>query len=177
VNGGARMAIRTSAENISASGKGRLIVDSAGTLPTDATLSAALVVFTHSTTSTRQQMRVKPDWVPDVVESVTELLRMKEDWDSYSARRIATSAAVKLVNLLVGIVDFNTPKPFVYGLTDGGVGVEWKTRRRLLQLEVEGSGEVSVYYLDSQSGNEWEGLLGEEPDGIEKLLWLVTAST
>lgn len=122
----------------------------------------------------RSEWGTAPPWLSDAVARIRYLQSLGEDWDSYGSSRVDPRLANAVVRFLSAPLWASTPRPWIVPTSYGGLAVEWRGQRATLELEFDPQGSVEVYASDDSSGAEWEGDLGEEPDGIEKWVWRVT---
>jgi len=113
-----------------------------------------------------------PSWLADAVTRVQHLRSLCEGWDGYGSSPVDRRLASAVVRFLSGPLWVATPRPRITPTVDGGLAVEWRGARATLELEFDPRGAVDVYVSDSE-GTEWEGTLGEEPDGLDKWAWRV----
>jgi len=116
-------------------------------------------------------VRRMPGWLLSTVADLNRLLELDADWDGHQAAPVRFEAAEELLELMVAVAPYAPFHPWVTGTSDGGVMAEWRTDQQVLQVEVDSTLDISLFYENAASGSEWEGRLGEEPEGIEKLLW------
>jgi hypothetical protein len=139
------------------------------TEPTYGESSAAYVADVEITGGRR--VSVTPEWLTEVSRRLRELEELPANWDGYGAlpvRPVLTRAVSRLVALPIW---FGTPRPEVLGTADGGVSVEWRRGPLRLELEISPTGSIDLYVADEANSFEWEGPLGDEPDGLDKWAW------
>ena len=103
-----------------------------------------------------------PSWLIPTAEAVCELLALPADWDSYGALTVKPSRAVAALELLLWIMDDDSPKPSVVATSRGGVQLEWHMRSIDLEIEALSSLRFHVAFGDSASGEEWEREIGSD---------------
>lgn len=103
------------------------------------------------------------DWLPGAVERVNYLV-------GDLGHRFTRRALDVLVKILVDPVWEGTPAPMLGPNGEQGVAIEFRARSVELQIEVEPDGSVTAYAA-MRGVSEWEGNLGDLPDGIEKWAW------
>ncbi|MGN6610123.1 MAG: hypothetical protein ACTHMS_24335 [Jatrophihabitans sp.] len=104
-----------------------------------------------------------PGWLPQVNERVLELLLASDI-------ALHPDSVGALLNLLQDSIWSGTPAPFVSPVEAGGVSAEFRTPRVELHIEFDAGGVGTAYALN-RDGAEWDGPLGDLPDGIEKWAW------
>jgi hypothetical protein len=82
-------------------------------------------------------------WLSSFTESVEELRRLPEDWDSYGASRIDKAALIGAIRLLVDN-NFQGPSPYVIPTPHGGVQLEWQDARGGVEIIVNRDGTLSI---------------------------------
>jgi hypothetical protein len=95
-------------------------------------------------------------WFEQVRDSVYELLSLNENWDSYGAAPVRQEFVASASSLLQSIMDQDTPRPAVVPTTPGGVQVEWHCGGIDLEIEIESTSLISVYFEDARTGLSWE---------------------
>lgn len=97
-----------------------------------------------------------PPWLPTVLQRLAVLLRLPEGWNSYRARRVSPKAVAAVLRTLPRIAGPTAPAPAVVPLADGGVQVEWHQGGIDLELAFAADGRISLSYVDSHTGVEWD---------------------
>lgn len=105
-------------------------------------------------------------WFEPVRDAVADLLTLADDWDSYGAPPVKSEYAAATVTLLHTIMDERTPTPAIVPTTFGGVQVEWHRNGIDLEIEIESTSRINVFYEDARSGVSWEDQLSAN---VEKL--------
>jgi hypothetical protein len=100
------------------------------------------------------------EWIIPVVQRLSELLTMKEDWDSYGAAAPSLSAARSLIEVLGLVMTNETPHPFVVPCPDGHFQVEWHRNGVDLEVEVFGATKINVLYSGPEG--EWNKVLSND---------------
>jgi len=95
-------------------------------------------------------------WFVPVRNSVDELLSLHENWDSYGAAPIRQEFVASASSLLHSIMDQDTPLPAIVPTTPGGVQIEWHRDGIDLEIEIESTSRISVYFEDARTGVSWE---------------------
>lgn len=116
-------------------------------------------------------------WLDEAVEELRGLLRLPPGWDSYASAPIDAGVASNVMHLLKLLVRERAPRPTLVPTVAGGVQLEWYGGGLEAQLEVEpGSPDVTLFYRHLQSGDAWEGKVGESPEPLGKLLWKIASA-
>jgi len=118
-----------------------------------------------------EQTAPQPAWIHSTASDLDAVLGLEKNWDGHNSRPVQVGAARRLFEILLTVGQFAPFAPWVSATSDGGVIAEWRTDVQLLQVEVERDLEATVLYQSHEFSRYWEGTLGEEPDGIEKMLW------
>lgn len=121
----------------------------------------------------RSEWGTAPSWLQDAAVRIQHLQSLGEGWDGYGSSRVDPRLATAVMRFLSTPLWVSTPRPRIVPTSHGGLAVEWRGTRATLELEFDPQGSVDVYVSDHSTGTEWEGDLGEEPDGLEKWAWRV----
>jgi hypothetical protein len=97
-----------------------------------------------------------PLWLPEVLAKINEISRLKENWDSYGAKRIDPRCIDAANSLLRGVLDSSTPKPSVVPANRGGVQLKWHRGGIDLEIEIESPPRMNVFFADEQEGTQEE---------------------
>ncbi len=96
---------------------------------------------------------------------ISELLLLKENWDSYGAPQIDPYCVATAYRMASQFPN-NLPWPSVVATNEGGVAFEWHMHNIDLEIEFlmcqlshesKPSVHIYVYFEDHQKGEEWEG--------------------
>ena len=101
-------------------------------------------------------------WLLPTAKALCELLALPADWDSYGALPVKPSRVFAALELLLGIMGDDSPKPSVVPTSRGGVQLEWHMGGIDLEIEVLSSLRFHVAFEDSASGEEWEREIGSD---------------
>src|ERR1700733_1648912 len=103
-----------------------------------------------------------PQWAIPAVESAIQLLALPQNWDSYGALPIESSAIERGIELLGEIMSANSLAPTFVPTTSGGCQLEWHTHSRDLEIEISADAEFASVYFDDRIRNlKGEGALSE----------------
>ena len=95
-------------------------------------------------------------WFEPIRDSVYELLSLSENWDLYGAAQVKREFVASAAGLLRSIMDQDTPAPAIVPTTPGGVQIEWHTNGIDLEIEVQSTSRINVWYENSRTGMSWE---------------------
>ncbi len=107
-------------------------------------------------------------WLVPVAENVQRLLWYEKDWDSHGARPLNQTVVQEAFSILSRIMTDEYPVPRLSPTPSGGIQMEWRIPKVLLQIEVESDGIISAYFSDTRPG----ATLDWEADSIEELALL-----
>jgi hypothetical protein len=99
----------------------------------------------------------RESWLRRALESGCRLLELPPNWDSYGAAAITPQSVVSALNLLIRLMDDDTPEPQIVPTPSGGVQMEWHTRGIDLEIETLGGGRFGAFFEDARTGATWEG--------------------
>ncbi len=98
-----------------------------------------------------------PAWLDPTAEALAGLLHLTPNWDSYGARAIDPVHVYAALDLLVLVMQDDTPAPAVVPTNRGGVQLEWHTRGIDLEIETLSLHRQHVSFEDPATKDEWEG--------------------
>jgi hypothetical protein len=93
-----------------------------------------------------------PAWLKEIYDRISDLKKLKEDWDSYGGLPVADEAISRIRVLLSNLDIEDMPKPHVAPLPDGGIGLHWRVADRDLEIEVEPNG--AIHFLQTRVGGD-----------------------
>jgi hypothetical protein len=102
----------------------------------------------------------KPAWLPAARRAVQALAELKAGWDSYRAKPIRPEVAEAVLDLLHDIMRPTTPVPAFVPTAQGTIQIEWHMRGIDLEINVRSATNISAYFTDARTGDEWEAKLG-----------------
>jgi len=113
-------------------------------------------------------------WRAIVRARIVELASRPEDWDSYGGLRLQQRAVEILLVALDALDGFIGQAPVVSLTADGGLICAWASGEYSLDLEADGTGRLSAYFVDRAAGVEHDI---EVLDGssLDKWVWLATS--
>lgn len=103
-----------------------------------------------------------PSWVVNAATDLDRIGRYREGWDSYRAKTVPWRTLFYAMDLLLKVMDDDTPPPRVEATNAGGVELLWSRDGKELEIGIDRPFGVSAYYLDPSRDIE-----SEEPIGIE----------
>ena len=98
-------------------------------------------------------------WLPPTIDAIGALPLGADGWSS-GATRTQPAAVVKLLQVLVDILDSQTPPPFIVPTHEGGVQAEWHRNGVDLEIEATPAGAIE-YYFRSPLGEYEERVVGD----------------
>ena len=99
-----------------------------------------------------------PEWYQQTVDSLFAILDLGDNWDSYGANGFSSNIAKAVNQLLVDIMDDDTPAPQLVPSASGSIQLEWHIGGIDLEIEVESLSTSYVFFEDEQNEDEsWEG--------------------
>ena len=90
-------------------------------------------------------------WQMDVFTQIFKLLNLKDNWDTYGAKALCTSAGRAMYSVLDTLMRDETPAPTIVPTPDGTMQAEWHTRKIDLEIEVISDSLIDVYFEDHTS--------------------------
>ncbi len=115
-----------------------------------------------------------PRWSYDLLMKVSEIGELEQGWDSYGARAVDPDCAATTVELVLNLLDSNTPMPAIVPTIRGGIQLEWHRAGADLEIEVESRARIHVCFEDEQTGEEREFTLSDNLLPLLPLLGRVT---
>jgi len=100
-----------------------------------------------------------PKWLRDVLEEVSALGWLERNWDSYGAWPVDPTIAKTAVELLMAILEPDTPVPSIVPTSHGGIQIEWHCSGVDLEVEVVSPLRCEVFFEDERNEKEWEKTL------------------
>lgn len=92
---------------------------------------------------------VMPTWAVSVLGRLSDLLRLKDNWDSYGASTPSVTSAVELFKVLYAIASPDTPTPSIVPTPMGHFQAEWHQNGADLEVEVVKPTKILVSYSDA----------------------------
>ncbi len=111
-----------------------------------------------------------PIWLLPSVRALVDLINHPPGWDSRSAKRIVPQNAMFALELLAGLLDFDTPPPSIVPRIHGNIQLEWHMNRVDIEIYIDSPDRVRFFAEDTVHGRFNEGsLVGREE---ELRMWL-----
>lgn len=111
-----------------------------------------------------------PAWADAALQSLSERWGVQPGWDSYSAVPTSRQAVIKLLNVLSGILDNESPGPLMTPLADGGIQAEWHLAEQDVEIVMPAADEATYYYFNRQTGEEREADLTSNWEQVQNLV-------
>jgi hypothetical protein len=73
-------------------------------------------------------------------DQVNALFKLRQGWDGYRARALATEAVNGAIELMFTIADELSVPPQLFPLPDGGIQLEWHAAGEDIEIEVDAAG-------------------------------------
>lgn len=119
-----------------------------------------------------------PAWLARTVRAIHELRLLGPNWDTRGASALDETAMLLALELLHGAASHDTPPPDVVPTVVGGIQLEWHRSRMDIELDVSPDLRAGLYWLDRESGREWEGPLTlRRPRELAEVIEELTART
>ena len=111
-----------------------------------------------------------PPWFNKSLQYIVYLhVSLRENWDSYGARRITPQAANLAIEILQSIVQNSTPEPSLVPSPDGHIQAEWHVMGKELEVEFESSTSIRVLFEDlNNPARDWEEVLSTDLSRLSK---------
>lgn len=90
-----------------------------------------------------------PKWVYETFRSATNLLTLRKSWDTYGADVISEDAVKNTLESLFSFCGQSTPLPSLVPLSTGKIQVEWHSKGKDLELEIDDAGIANLFYCDN----------------------------
>jgi hypothetical protein len=113
---------------------------------------------------------VAQPWVSEATERLNHLLTLPYGWDGFGAEPVRLRTAQSTLELLKKVLWRDAPLPQFAATVDGGIQLEWYRPSLLVSITVERGQRPNLYFRDNESEVSWEGVLGQEPVNLDKLL-------
>ena len=93
-------------------------------------------------------------WQIEAVRKITAFAQYKDGWDTYSAKRLKPEAGIFALKILSDTMAFDPPMPAIVPTLSGGVQLEWHRNARDIEVEINGTYDVTVWCYDHQTDTE-----------------------
>ena len=109
-------------------------------------------------------------WSREVIKRICTLGDLKENWDSYGARRIDPFCAMAAVDLILSVMGADVPIPAVVPTSRGGVQLEWHCGGMDLEIVVESPSRFRIAFEDEQANEQIESELTSDLRPLARLI-------
>jgi len=117
-----------------------------------------------------------PPWFKETVSALEEVGEIPENWNSYGAKQVSRTSILAAIELLLYVMDDETPVPAIVPTNRGTVILEWHTRGIDLEVEVLAHGRVHVAFEAARAGTEWEAEIGSDLTRLVDCIQLLSNS-
>ncbi len=117
----------------------------------------------------------RPNWFESAISRLQEIATWRYNWDGFGAEPVSALAVKRASAFGRHPMWIGTPQPNIGATPTGDVVMEWRQGAVEVEAQIPADGPVSIYVADTAHGFEWEGPLGQEPDGIDKWAWRLNA--
>ena len=90
------------------------------------------------------------------MEEIHRLKALASNWDSYGALCVDPNIIERAEELLLTLVQPETPWPTIVPTARGGIEIEWHTRGIDLEINFSSANQVSVSFENLRASTEWE---------------------
>jgi hypothetical protein len=97
-----------------------------------------------------------PEWLESIGKSLSEILDLRQGWDSYGAKPISPQCVGAALDILLRVMREDTLPPSVVPTSPGGIQLEWHARGIDLEIEILSPTRVRGLFEDLRTGIEWE---------------------
>lgn len=92
--------------------------------------------------------------IEGIVEKVSKLLRLPENWDSYGSCTIKPEVGAFSIFLAASLLRPNMSAPSIVPIHNGGIQLEWHQNQADLEIAINEPYKGEVYFFDQRSGRE-----------------------
>ena len=96
------------------------------------------------------------------VEGVLDILKLREGWNSYSAKPLEPRNAGAAIGLLFDFLEAETPAPIVVPTVQGGLQLEWHRQDVDIEVYVDSPESISFYARAERVTRELRGASGRQ---------------
>jgi hypothetical protein len=111
-----------------------------------------------------------PRWLETARAALNALSALPANWNSYAARQIDVGAVTGAAELLLAVMEDDTPLPTFVPIANGGVLLEWHTAAADLEVAVLPTGRTHVVFEKGNTPVEVEGLSQEVTGSVKAFL-------
>ena len=98
-------------------------------------------------------------WFNRLLDELTMLSQLSDNWDSYEARAIDPESAAMTAKFLCSVLKGDATLPKLVPTVRGNIQLEWSSDRAELEIEVGAHGPLTAHFVDNQSHEEWENAM------------------
>ncbi|MFH1514399.1 MAG: hypothetical protein ABIG42_02960 [bacterium] len=109
-------------------------------------------------------------WLKEIIETLICLDELEPNWDHDGASHIESEIIVAAIELLLFVIQENTPEPYVFPTLNGGVQFEWHTKKADLEIELISRTRILVLFEDDIDEKDWEQSIFEDLTKIKSCL-------
>ena len=91
-----------------------------------------------------------PAWLPETIDSLNSLLALSDNWDSYGACTISHETTLSTVQVLLFVMEEQTPLPSIVPMPSGNIQLEWHRFGIDLEVEITSSKSYSISFEDER---------------------------
>ncbi|SRR6266851_6812487 len=123
----------------------------------------SMLSFVYSTGFGFMNTYWPPTWVSQAVGELNELLSLPQNWDTYGAPPVSYDAAELSLHVLTSVMRPQSRLPRIEPTASGGVSLEWFRNAVEVAIDVTPSRQVTAFFTNRHTGENWEGELSEAP--------------
>ena len=114
----------------------------------------------------------EPDWLSAIVDRLTVVAGLSENWDSYGSAPVDQRALQHALSLLIVSLMHVAPfVPRIWATKTGKVEIQWHAGGKSLELEIDRDGQIHAFYCDDDDPDaEWEEDAALELDRVVQAL-------
>ncbi len=110
-------------------------------------------------------------WVPPVQKRMSEIRRLKNDWDGRGSASVPSETLAFAFSMLSNIMPPRAPAPAIVPLGDGGVQLVWYSRRGEVEVEIARPNQVIIFHQDRVADTEREWEASTDFRRLSDILW------
>ena len=90
----------------------------------------------------------------DALRTISNLVRLDDNWDSYGSPRIQQAAVERVVQVLCAADGEDPPPPRIVPVSGGGLQIEWAAGVRELEIEMLPDGSIEFLKVEANEMTE-----------------------
>ena len=110
------------------------------------------------------------EMIYELVQDIGRLMALEKNWDSYDAPPIDPHIAIAAMKFWLINFGAEFPKPWVVPTNEGGIQFEWHMGGLDVEAEFRSRNEILGYYIDKETGEEWEGDISHDFEPFKEIL-------